>query len=341
MIRKPAAFLIALCLLVALVPGCASPAQTPKKEEAAAPTVKPAVSAALKIAAAAPGGTYYQWAAGLSEVMKKVNLQGDVVVTGGTEANIPITNDRRCDLGLSAEPAISEGWNGTGWAKGEKYQNIRGLWMITTNPIHIYVLADSSIKTLSDLNGKILAAGAQGSSHDLNTRRLMDTLNIKPKQIVNAKTADITDMIKDKRVDASVMIAGWPVSSVTELQATNKIRLLSMSEAERDAFVKAYPVWLKCTIPGSAYGLTGDTPSLAILSTALGHKDVPADVVYKITKAVQENRDVIKAYFPGEFLPAESIVNLQIPLHPGAVKYYQEKGIKLPDSLIPPEMKSK
>ncbi|MGD9866543.1 MAG: TAXI family TRAP transporter solute-binding subunit [Hyphomicrobiales bacterium] len=296
----------------------------------------------VRIGAASVGGTYYVWATGFAKlVSSKVETSANVEVTGGPLHNIQLVNGGEMTFGLSTAAPAYEGFNGTEWAKGKKFDNIRGVIPMFPSYFHWWALEKSGIKSIQDLNGKVVAMGPKGGTPDTYGRRLFDTLGIKPARLVNAGFSDIVGQLRDGLVDAAFTTSGIPHPSVMENESTQPLNIFGVSQADADKFIEKYPYFSTDVIPQATYkSLKGDLLTLTVWNFLIANKDTSPDFVYKVTKAAIENVDIlIETHRSSKDVKLENAVKLTVPMHAGALKYFREKGITVPDKLVPPEAK--
>ena len=235
-------------------------------------------------------------------------------------------------MGFSITDNTADAWNGEGFFKDEgKIQDIRNVAAIFPYASHLVVNADSKIDNIEDLRGKKVSPGAKGLSSDLEFQRLLNLygMSYDDLKVQFLSFDDAAQQFTDGHLDClAFMVTPPPFAPIINVASQRNIKLLSIPEdkiAELDKFqgIDSY------TIPANIYQGV-DYPVKGI--TARGHifvrEDMPEDIVYNITKTIAENfdryGDVISnmKYLTQEELAAD----VGIPFHPGALKYYKEKG---------------
>lgn len=298
----------------------------------------------ILIGASSPGGTLYAWGAGMSALIKEAfnnEVSTSVTVSGGTVHNVILVNSGKVDIGLSATPTIYEAFTGTGWAAGQKMTNIRAALMAYPFFFHIYTLESKPIKTVRDLNGKNVAIGEPGSSHNAYSRLMFDALGIKPKALHNLPWSDAVGLMKDGLIDACIETVGVPNSTVMELEASHKVRIVPISGSDAEEFIKKHAFFSRLAIPGGTYKCAPqDLPTVGGYSMVLVNKELSEEFVYEFVKAAYERKDIlVAAHRSASALNPANAVDSVIPIHKGALRYYKERGISIPDRLVPPEAK--
>jgi len=292
------------------------------------------------IVTAPAGGSYFALGSGFSQVLAdKQNMKIQVQVTNGEVQNAILVGSEDAELGFSGSPTLLSAWNGTDWAKKE-YKDLRLIAPLNFVIFQVFSIKGSGINSVYDLEGKKIVAGEAGSSHDLHGRAILDTLGIKPAKIYNLPKQDATGNLRDGLVDASVMVTAIPNSAIIELEATHDIVMVTLSEEDIEKVVKKYKYFIPCTIPKGSYkAATEDSKTVKVANNIITHKDVPAEIIYQVTKAWFDNIDTLIMSHPSakDSVP-EDIIYGVIPLHEGAYKYYKEIGLDVED-LKPPEAK--
>lgn len=305
------------------------------KREAKA--LRPGWPTELTVGIAPVGGTYYLWGGGFAKLLdEKVGIPGYMVVTGGPVRNTELVNAKKLYLGMVTSTPVWEGWHGAGWAKGKKYQNVRTIFPMYSSYFQMYALKKSGIKTIGDLNGKRVGLGPVGGTAAVYWPKILEAAGVKPGKIVNGASADLDAQLKAGMLDANAQAVGLPWVLITALESTHDINILNIPKADTGKIIAKYPHFSRGVIPKGYYKSNKDynVETIAVWNFMVVHKDAPNDLVYEIVKKTFENREILVAAHPSakETKP-EYIVNSPIPIHPGAVKYYRDKGIVIPDYL--------
>lgn len=300
---------------------------------------KPGWPKSVVIGAAPQGGTYYIWAGGFAALLcDKMGLQGEVLVTGGPIHNVKFVHEGKLDFGLMTAGPAWEGFYGQGWAKGKKHQNIRVILPMYRTYFQMYSLAETGIKGIHDLNGKCVGVGPSGGTPATYWPIILNIAGIKVGRIFNASSAAIKAQVTQGKLDANGQALGLPWVTVTETETAHNINLYGVPPKYADEFIEKYPYFAKGIIPKGTYKCNKDDniDTVTIWNFIAVNKNTPDDFVYEVLKKTYDNRDIlIAAHKSAIEVKPEHILFSPIPLHPGAVKYYREKGIKIPEKLIP------
>jgi len=299
---------------------------------------KPGWPKTLTLGTASVGGTYFVygqvWA---SLVNEKLGTNISTQQTQGPNQNIILADSRQVDLGMTTMGVALQAWNGSGdWTKGRKYTNIRATFPMYDTPFHFIALEKSGIKSVKDLDGRKSGIGPRAGTCGTYFPMMFRTLGINT-TIRNGQASDMAANLQDGLIDAFPFCAGVPIAAYAELETTNKVRFFTFTNDEIQRLKKAMPELSDSVIPKGTYKqLTEDHRTVGVYNFGIAHKDLPEDLVYAITKTVLENNaQMVK----GHAAAKETVVenwnrNTFLPFHPGAVRYYKEKGINIPAHLV-------
>jgi len=256
-------------------------------------------------------------------------------VTSGMSINMLLMHQNQIEAAVNTSDVVVMGWNGSGYAKGKKLQDVRTMMMFVPFVFQMYTDARSNIKTLHDFDGKIVNPSGAGSQTDIVFRAMMQTLGVKPKQVTNVSPAQANDLLADGRLDLSMAAGGVPHPALSQYEARSQLRLIGFTEDERNKFLAVNPQLAPMIVPAGTYkGQDKDILTVGSYTMFIARKDLPDSLVYAMIKATFDRKaDLANAYKAFGKLDPKSILESPIPLHPGAVKYFEEHGIKIPDKL--------
>jgi uncharacterized protein len=300
--------------------------------------VKPNWPKAVTIGTAPLGGTTFVWGGGFSKLLyNKVGIVASTRVTGGPSQQTQLLDIKDLDFGQITGDALWLGWNGEGWAKGKKHQNLRVIFTMFAQYFQIYALKKPGINTFYDLNGKTIGVGPVGGTPATYWPKIFEVIGIKPGRLMNAGSADLNSQLKDGMIDANGQSVGLPWVIISEIETTHDIVILPIPKKEIDKIIAQYPLFSPGTIPKGFYKSNKDydIDTITVWNFMTVHKDAPDDFIYEVVKKTFENVDILITSHPSakETKP-ENIIYSPIPLHPGAIKYYKERGVKIPEKLI-------
>ena len=297
----------------------------------------------LTIGSAPMGSTYFVLLSGWGDLISKyLKIPTAVESTGGPAANVILIDRKQIDLGAATNLVLYQGWEGKSWAKGKKIRSARSILPLYDGIFHIYAPVDRGIKSIYDLDGKRVCVGGSGTTPGILGPILWDILGIKPAKKINLGWSDANSGVRDGLIDAVEPLMGIPSPSCVELSSTHALDISSIPEKDIPMVIEKLPLLGKATIPANTYkGQTKDIPTVNVWGYMIASKDLPEDLVYEICKQTIGNiEDLISVHKAAKNIKKLNAINDSvIPLHPGAVRYYEEMGIEIPDRLIPPESK--
>jgi TRAP transporter TAXI family solute receptor len=251
--------------------------------------------------------------------------------SGASGENIRLINKKEVELALVQSDTLDQAWNAMEAFK-EPLKGMSAVATLYPEIVQVVVRADSPIKTFADLKGKKVGVGAPGSGTEINFRQLMDIYGLK-KEDVNGQYlsySESAEAFKDKHIDAFIATAGIPNSAIMDVGTQNDIRILPISADISAKLIQKYPFFAAVKVPANAYkGITQDVPTVAVNAVLIAGKDLKEDMVYNLTKALFENQtELAAAHGKGKEVSLQyAVQGVSIPFHPGAVKYYKEKGL--------------
>lgn len=288
--------------------------------------------------------SHYAYCVGAAKAINLTVPDVDITVveTGATVDNLKRMMKGTLDYGLVTPEQVYLAWKGQENWKDTPFPDIRVMWMYTVSANYVVVREETGIKSLHELGGKKFNPGIRGSATEKMTEAVLTDLGIKP-DWQRMGTADAVDAMKDKRIVGYAKAGnGFALDASTmDIATSAPVRVLPFTEADMKKVkgLKPHIPWVK--VPAGSIKGMGEFWTTAIIVGFAAPKSFPADVVYRIVKAVSEGLEHQKAAFKGttDDIPKLTVEASQSPLHAGAIRYYRERGLKVPDHLIPPEAK--
>lgn len=296
----------------------------------------------LSIATGGTGGVYYPIGGGIAELINQ-HVEGYSAVaevTGASVENMALINTGDSDFALALADTVYQAFTGTGALEGREMPELRALLSVYPNAIQIVTLAESDIRSLEDLRGRRVSVGAPGSGTEVNAQQILTANGISYDEIDEQRLNfnETADALRDGDIDAGFWSVGPPTSSIMNLAATRAIRLIPLSEEEIAAAQDVEPTFAPYTLEAGIYdGIEEDVPTISIPNVFVVHADMDEDLAYEVTKVIFERVDDLIAVHPAaEDISVEfTMASTPIPLHPGAIRYFEEIGAEIPDNLRP------
>ncbi|MGA1847141.1 TAXI family TRAP transporter solute-binding subunit [Deferribacter abyssi] len=305
----------------------------------------------LIIATATTGGTYYPVGVAIGTLIsiklaKKYKITATAINSAGSGENIQMLKNKEADLAILQALFGAMAYNGKGLYKGKPIKDFRSITMLWLNVEHFTLLKKySKTGNIMDLKGlgKKFSIGKRGSGTEGSGRTILGALGIEiGKDIIPEYLGynPSAQAMMDGRIVGMNTPAGPPVSAVTQLFAqlgAKKVVILEFTDEQLEKIRKVYPIWNRYIIKKGTYpGLKKDVRTIAQPNFLAVRPDLPEKTVYLITKTIYENLPFLNNIHKATKAMSlnKAIDGLPVPLHPGAAKYYREKGIKIPSVLI-------
>jgi len=211
-----------------------------------------------------------------------------------------------------------------------KLDKLRTIGAIYPNYIQIVASAESGIKTLADLKGKSLSVGAPKSGTELNSRAILAAAGLSYKDLGKVEYlpfAESVDLMKNRQLNATLQSAGLGVASLKDLSTSSEITVVSVPKEVVD---KIGPPFVSVDIPANTYtGQDKDVPTAAVVNYLVTSSAVSDDLAYQMTKLIFESLpELANSHVAGKEIKLETAaMGSPVPLHPGAIRYYKEKGL--------------
>ena len=298
--KKVIALLLALVMVFALC-ACGSSSSAPASSDSSAK------KEALTFTTGGEAGTYYAFGSVLAQyVSNNSNLSVTAITGNGSKANIEDLDAGDVQLGFCQSDVMSYAYD------------------VTMNP---------DIKTVADLKGKIVSIGAQGSGVYFNAIDVLGAYGMTEADItpVYQSFGDSAESLKDKKIDAAFIVAGAPTTAIVDLSTSAQVYLVSIDDEHMDKLLASSPYYSAYTIAADVYGTPEDVQTVAVAAVVLVRDDVSDDDVYTFVSTIFDNIDAIsEQHGKGAELSLEFASSMtSVPYHPGAAKYFAEKGFEV------------
>ena len=276
-------------------------------------------------------GTYYAFGSVLAQYVSNNSGISVTAITGnGSQANVEDMDAGDVQLAFCQSDVMSYAYNGTNLfedlGKIDSFSVVAALYMeqvqiVTTNP---------DIKTVADLKGKSVSIGARGSGVYFNALDVLGVYGMTEDDIkpVYQSFGDSAESLKDKKIDAAFIVAGAPTTAITDLSTSGPVYLVSIDDEHIDDLLAKSPYYTAYTVPADTYGMPEDVQTVAVAAVVLARNDVSEDAIYTFTSTIFDNIDAIaEQHGKGAELSLEFASSItDVPYHPGAAKYFAEKG---------------
>jgi uncharacterized protein len=278
-------------------------------------------------------GVYYPLGVAIGKIFsdKLPGVKTQVQATKASVENLILLQQGRGEIAFALGDSVKAAWEGDEEAGFKaKLDKLRTLGAIYPNYIQIVATADSGIKTLADLKGKSLSVGAPKSGTELNSRAILAAAGLSYKDLGKVEYlpfAESVDLMKNRQLDATLQSAGLGVASLKDLSTSIDIAVVAVP---KDVVDKIGPPFTSVKIPANTYtGQEKDVPTAAVINYLVTSTAVSDDLAYQMTKLIFESLpELANSHVAGKDIKLENAANgSPIPLHPGAIRYYKEKGL--------------
>lgn len=287
----------------------------------------------INILTGGTSGVYYPLGVALSKIYgeKIPGARPQVQSTKASVENLNLLQKGKGEIALALGDSVKLAWEGDAEAGfKEKLDKLRGIAAVYPNYIQIVASKDSGVATFADLKGKGLSVGAPKSGTELNARAIFGAMGLSYKDLGKTEYlpfAESVELIKNRQLDATLQSAGLGVASIRDLATSLPIQVVAVPAEVAE---KLGPPYVATEIPAGTYeGQAAAVPTLAVRNILVTHADVPEEVVYQMTKSMFENLDqMVAAHKAAKAINLETAIKgVPVPLHPGAERFYKEKGL--------------
>ena len=293
----------------------------------------------ISIATGGTGGVYYPLGGGIANVLSKYvpNMQATAEVTGASVDNMKLVGAGKAEVGFTMADTAWDAYQGLDKFKDNK-QAVRALVVFYPNLTHVVTVEGKGINTMADLKGKRISTGAPGSGTEVMAFRILEAYGIdKDKDVKRERlsVAESVNALKDGKIDALIWVGGIPTPAITDLAATpnTKIKLIDHADAVDKMRTKYGPLYVATKIAAKAYpGQEKESANLTVWNILVVNEKADEKVVYDIVKTMFEKKaEIVAVHKDASYLALENQLTggSPIPFHPGALKYFKEKGLKV------------
>lgn len=280
-------------------------------------------------------GTYYAFTTAVGQILNTDDYKFTVQSTGGSQANIEMIEDGEAQFAIVQNDVMNYAYEGTnGFAAPVTCFSAIGC--VYAEVCQVIATKASGIKTIADLKGKNVAVGDAGSGVYYNATQILAAAGLDIDKDINKTAASFGDsatLLKDGAIDAAFITAGTPTPAVSDLATSTEIVAVDLGEEVINKLMADYPFYAKHEYTSADYDFIAEgeaSTTVAIMATFIASNDMSEEQAYEITKNLWEKQEEIAvAHAKGKEMDkntaAAAIGN--VPLHPGAEKYYKEIGV--------------
>ena len=289
----------------------------------------------LSIATGGTGGVYYVMGGGIASIISKhlPGAEATAEVTAAAVDNLKLIQTQKADVAFSTADVAYDGYKGLERFKSGKVP-IRALAMVYPSVSHIVSIEGTGINRAADLKGKRVSTGAPGSGVEVTALKILYALNIDVNKVIRRERLGFTESVgavKDRKLDAFFAGPGIPAAAIMDLASTPgvKIKIIAHDDLLETINQKFGPTYFRFVMPKETYtGMTQPVPVIATGNVLVCHEKMDEKIAYGIVRVIFEHRDeLITVHKEAEKITlASAVMGAGVPFHPGAVRYYKEKG---------------
>ena len=292
----------------------------------------------LSIATGGTGGVYYPLGGGMANIISKYvpYVEATAEVTTASVDNCRLVGAGKVELALIM---ADTGWDAyMGKAQFKEKVPLRTVAVLYPNNMHVVTLEGKGIEKLTDLKGKRVSTGAPGSGTEVMALRVIEAYGLDPTKDMTRDKLSVSESVgalKDRKIDAFFWVGGLPTASVTDLGATPGIKMKLIGHADvvpkmRETYG---PIYVRGVIPAKTYpGQTADAPIAVVWNLLVCHENMKGDLAYDVVKTIFDRKpELITVHGEAKHITLEpqAVGGSPIPFHPGAIRYFTEKGLKI------------
>jgi TRAP transporter TAXI family solute receptor len=291
------------------------------------------------IATGGTGGVYYPLGGGMAAVFSKhiPGMQATAEVTGGSVANLQLIGTGKPYIALTQADAAIDAVKGQDKFSGKPIP-VRTLAVLYPNRMHVVSIEGTGVTKIADLKGKRVSTGSGGSATEVFAFRVIEAAGLDKDRDMKRErlgVAESVNALKDRKIDAFFWVGGLPTAAVTDLSNSPgvKIRMIDIAHLVPAMTKKHGNIYIKDVIQKSVYkGMESDNQAATVTNLLVVHQNMDDKTAYNIVKAVFDHRDeLVRVHKEAENIKFENQKTeaSSIPWHPGAIKFFAEKGIKI------------
>jgi TRAP transporter TAXI family solute receptor len=293
----------------------------------------------ISISTGGTGGVYYPLGGGMANILSKYvpGLQATAEVTGGSVDNLKLIGAGKAEVGFSMVDASWDAYNGTDKFKDAKIP-VRTLMVLYPNRTQIVTIDGTGINKLSDLRGKRVSTGSPGSGVEVQALRILEAMGLDPKKDIKQErlgASESSNAIRDRKIDAFFWVGGVPTAALTDLAATPGVKIKLIDHGDlADSLNKKYgPLYARGTIAAGSYiGQDKPVDNIDVWNILVVSDKMSDKLAYNIVKTLFEKKpELVAVHKEAENIDLKNqAIGSPLPFHPGAKKYLEERGVKVP-----------
>ncbi|MGD8388631.1 MAG: TAXI family TRAP transporter solute-binding subunit [Desulfobacteraceae bacterium] len=287
------------------------------------------------------GGIYYPYGGGVAEIWSKhvEGVRAVAEVTGASVENVKLAHKGETVIGEVMGDVAVAGYKGLSKFKGKKH-HILSMAIMYPNLLQIVTKKDSGITNIEQVKGRNISTGSPGSGTNFMAEVVLKALGIPLDSYKDSRLSftESANALRDGTIDVGTWSVGPGTSSIMDLATTHDIRIIPFTEEQTQKILEANAEYSAVELAGGIYnGVDDPVPTIGVWNVMICQASLDEDLVYRLVKALYENNDYLLKIHPSASYttPENAVEYSPIPLHPGTIRYLKEKGIDVPQNLVP------
>jgi TRAP transporter TAXI family solute receptor len=295
----------------------------------------------ISVGTGGTGGIYYPYGGGVAEIWSKYvkGVKAVAEVTGASVENVKLAHKGETVVGEVMGDVAVAGFNGLSKFKGKKH-DILSMAIMYPNLLQIVALKSTGITDINQVKGRSISTGSPGSGTNFMAEAVLKALNIAPDSYKDSRLSftENANALRDSTIDVGIWSVGPGTSSILDLATTHEISMLAFTPEQTEQILAANKTYSSVELAGGVYrGIDKPVSTIGVWNVMICQASLDTEMVYKLAKALFEHNDYLQKIHPSAAYttPENAVKYSPIPLHPGTIKYLEEKGIAVPDKLRP------
>jgi uncharacterized protein len=295
----------------------------------------------ISIGTGGTGGIYYPYGGGVAEIWSKYvkGVKAVAEVTGASVENVKLAHKGETVVGEVMGDVAEAGFKGTSKFQGKK-NDILSMAIMYPNLLQVVALKSSGITDLTQVKGRNISTGSPGSGTNFMTEAVFKALGIGKDSYQDSRLSftESANALRDGTIEVGSWVVGPGTSSILDLATTHDINIIGVTPQETEKILTANPIYSSVELAGGIYrGVDEPVSTIGVWNVMICQASLDTEMVYNLVKALFEHQDYLVKIHPSAAYttPENAVKYSPIPLHPGTIKYLEEKGIAVPDKLRP------
>ena len=295
----------------------------------------------ISIGTGGTGGIYYPYGGGVAEIWSKYvkDVKAVAEVTGASVENVKLAHKGETVIGEVMGDVAVAGFKGQSKFKGKKH-DIFSMAIMYPNLLQIVSLKKSGITDIMQLKGRSISTGSPGSGTNFMAEAVLSALDINKGDYKDSRLSftESANALRDGTIDVGIWSVGPGTSSILDLATTHEIHVIGFTPEQAEKILAANKTYSSVDLAGGVYrGIDQPVSTIGVWNVMICQASLQTDLVYQLVKALYEHNDYLLKIHPSAAYttPENAVKYSPIPLHPGTIKYLEEKGVAVPDKLRP------